>query len=129
MTKMTFVVLCAVLLIVGCAPQSPPAPAAAATTAPASATPPTGNNVLPSPDQLWDVNSVTCGQWTDASDEDRAAVGMFYYGWLAGAHGIHSLRPVNIQPNLRKVLDFCIQNRDTTIVKAFQATLGSRNSS
>ncbi len=64
-----------------------------------------------------------CEHWLGASDDDRAAVGMFYYGWLAGNAGIRDLRPANIQPNLRKVLDYCAQHRDTTIVSAFRATL------
>lgn len=125
MFRMPFAALCIVLLITGCAARTPPAappPAAqAAATAP--------DNATPTPDQLWDVNAVTCEQWTEASDDDRAAVGMFYYGWLAGTHGIHSLRPINIQPNLRKVLDYCTKNPQTTIVRAFRATLGAQKSS
>jgi hypothetical protein len=53
---------------------------------------------------------------------------MFYYGWLAGVHGFKSIRPANIQPNLRVVLEYCAQHRGTTIVKAFEATLLSRKS-
>jgi hypothetical protein len=48
---------------------------------------------------------------------------MFYYGWVAGTLRIQALRPVNIQPNLRKVLDYCVQHRDVTIVDAFQQVL------
>ena len=104
--------------------QTPAAP----TPAPATPPPPSGDTVLPSKDQLWDVTTITCGNWVDASDDDRAAVGMFYYGWLAGHKGIKQIRPVNIQPNLRKVLDVCIHNRDYTIVHAFETALGSGHS-
>jgi len=48
---------------------------------------------------------------------------MFYYGWLAGNRRIQAIRPIDIQPNLRKVLDACIQNRGFTIVHAFQTAL------
>jgi hypothetical protein len=84
---------------------------------------PVSDEALPSPDQLWDVNTLRCEHWLGASDDDRAAVGMFYYGWLAGNAGFREIRPANIQPNLRKVLDYCAQHRNTTIVSAFRANL------
>jgi hypothetical protein len=102
---------------------APPDQAAPAAPPPPTANAPADEGALPSPDQLWDVTMLRCKNWIDAAGDDRAAVGMFYYGWLAGARGIHALRPAAIQPNLHKVLEFCARHRDTTIVKAFQAAL------
>ncbi|MFL5285011.1 MAG: HdeA/HdeB family chaperone [Rhodopila sp.] len=106
------------------ADQQPSAASSAQEKPPAAA--PADDDALPSPDQLWDVNMLRCSNWLDAADDDRAVVRMFYYGWLAGSHGIHAVRPAAIQPNLRTVLDYCAQHRDTTIVKAFEATLLAR---
>jgi hypothetical protein len=127
MARMLVGIVGAAALLAGCATQSPPPPAVVSTPARAAA-PSTDTGVMPSPDQLWDVNRVTCEQWIGASDDDRAAVGMFYYGWMAGTHGIHELKPISIKPNLQKVLAYCGDHGNTTIVKAFVATFASHRS-
>jgi hypothetical protein len=123
MTRISIFIVSAAVLLAGadCAAQQPTPSAPAAQTAPPAAS--TQEDPLPSPDQLWDINMLSCENWLDASDDDRAATGMFYYGWLAGNRGIHTLRPAAIQPNLHKVLEFCAQHRKSTIVKAFQSAL------
>jgi hypothetical protein len=114
-------------ILVSCA-QSPPAPPPSAVQAAAAAPPSANDSVLPSRDQLWDVTKIRCDSWIDASDDDRAAVGMFYYGWLAGTNRIQAIRPIDIQPNLHKVLDVCAQNRSFTIVRAFEMALRPNDS-
>ena len=112
--------------LASCAPPPAPAPAATQTAAPLLPSA-ADDSVLPSRDQLWDVTKIRCESWVDASDDDRAAVGMFYYGWLAGNRRIRTIRPIDIQPNLRKVLDACAENRGFTIVHAFETALKSNN--
>lgn len=112
----------ATALLAACA--SPPPPAATAQK-PAAAQPVAEENPLPSPDQMWDVTKLHCSNWVGAADDDRAAVGMFYYGWLVGKLGRQVVRPVDIQPNIRKALDFCGAHPNETIVGAFQQTLAS----
>src|SRR5271165_946459 len=67
---------------------TPPAPAAAA---PPLASPPAGQG--PSEAQIaphiWNVDQVRCSDLLHASDEDREAAAMFYYGYLAAKSGIH----------------------------------------
>jgi Glycine-zipper domain/HdeA/HdeB family len=124
MIKVAVVALGTFALLAGCATSNSPPPAAPPPQpAPAAANPPAYETPLPSPDQVWDVNAVRCEQRLGAADDDRASVGMFYYGWLAGNHGIHQIRPAAIQPNLHKVLEFCEQHPQTTIVNAFRAVL------
>jgi hypothetical protein len=122
MLRRTLATLGAVAALTACAQQTPPPAAAPQATA---VTPIPETMPEPSPDQTWDVNAVTCAQWIGASDDDRAAVGMFYYGWMAGAHGIHQLKPINIRPNLQKVLGYCSEHQRATVVQAFVATLGA----
>jgi hypothetical protein len=116
--RMKLKVLGSLMTLLAASAQAP-APPSSAPPVPGAST----DNATPSRDQLWDVTTIRCGAWIDASDDDRAAVGMFYYGWLAGHSGIQKLRPVNIQPNLRKVLDVCGRNRNFTIVHAFETAL------
>jgi hypothetical protein len=115
-------------ILASCAPSAS-APTSPAVQAAAPPPPPAADDsALPASDQLWDVTKIRCESWVDASDDDRAAVGMFYYGWLAGNRRIQAIRPIDIQPNLRKVLDVCGQNRSLTIVRAFEMALKSNNS-
>src|SRR3954452_13640075 len=87
MTRSAIVTAGVVTLLAGCTTSNPSPPAAPPPQpAPVAATPPANETSPPSPDQVWEVNDVRCDQWLGAADDDRAAVGMFYHGWLAGNH-------------------------------------------
>ncbi|MFL5280798.1 MAG: hypothetical protein ACJ8AW_07305 [Rhodopila sp.] len=126
MTRSAIVTAGVVTLLAGCTTSNPSPPAAPPPQpAPVAATPPANETSPPSPDQVWEVNDVRCDQWLGAADDDRAAVGMFYHGWLAGNHSIHLIRSAH-PAKPAKVLAFCGQHPWTTIVNACRAVLAPR---
>jgi hypothetical protein len=128
--------LVAVLLaccLAACAQPSAPQQQAAPPPAPASPPPETAP---PSPPRVtseaqiapkrWDVDRVLCSDLLGASDEDRAAANMFYYGYLAAKAGIHVIDVNEIDDNVRKVMDRCAAAPNETVPQAFSQALGRR---
>jgi hypothetical protein len=105
------------------APQTPAAPAPAAPS-PAAPTPaPAKAQVVP---RVWNVDRVRCSDLIGASDEDRAAAVMFYYGYLAARAGIHVIDVSQIDGNVHKVMDQCGATPNMTVPQAFRQALGRR---
>lgn len=107
--------------------QTPPAAAAGAPSK--AAAPPPAPRVT-SEAQIapghWDVNRVRCSDLLGASDDDRAAAVMFYYGYLAAKAGIRVVDVRRIDGNVRKVMDRCAAAPDITVPQAFRQALGRR---
>lgn len=103
---------------------APPTPA----TPPAAA--PTPAPLAPSDAQVapkrWDVDRVRCSDLLGAADEDRAAAGMFYYGYLAAKAGIRVIDTSKIEGNLKKVMERCEAAPNITVPQAFREALGRR---
>jgi hypothetical protein len=121
-----------VLLATACAQQSPPPtpsssspppPAQTAAAAPAPAT----SAALVAPGR-WDVERVRCSDVLSASDDDRAATMMFYYGYLAAKANIHVIDVTEIEGNIRKVMDQCAATPAMTVPRAFRAALRPQHS-
>jgi HdeA/HdeB family protein len=74
----------------------------------------------------WDVDRVRCADLLGASDDDRAAAAMFYYGYLAAKAGIHIINVSQIDGNVRKVMDRCAAAPNITVPQAFRQALGRR---
>jgi HdeA/HdeB family len=74
----------------------------------------------------WDVERVRCSDLLGASDDDRAAAAMFYYGYLAAKAGIHVIDVSRIDGNIRKVMDRCAAAPNETVPQAFRQALGRR---
>ncbi len=72
----------------------------------------------------WDVERVRCSDLLGASDDDRAAAAMFYYGYLAAKAGIHVIDVSKIDGNVRKVMDRCAAAPNDTVPQAFRQALG-----
>jgi hypothetical protein len=53
-------------------------------------------------------------------EDDRAAIGMFYYGYLAAKLNFAIIDTSRIEDNLRHVFDTCRDHPDMTIVAAFE---------
>jgi hypothetical protein len=103
------------------APGTPAAPpGAAAPTAPPA---PSDAQVAP---KRWDVERVRCSDLLGAADDDRAAAGMFYYGYLAAKAGIRVIDTSQIEGNLKKVMDRCEAAPNITVPQAFREALGRR---
>jgi hypothetical protein len=109
------------------APQqqaAPPVPSAP----PEAAAPPTPR--VTSEAQIapgrWDVERVRCSDLLGASDDDRAAAAMFYYGYLAAKAGIHVIDVSQIDGNIKKVMDRCAASPNETVPQAFRQALGRR---
>lgn len=102
--------------------QSAPSPAP-----PSEAAPPPAPRVT-SEAQIapgrWDVERVRCSDLLGASDDDRAAAAMFYYGYLAAKAGIHAIDVGKIDGNVRKVMDRCAAAPNDTVPQAFRQALG-----
>jgi len=119
------------LLVATCSQQSsPPAPMASAP--PALAAPPAQTAaVAPAPATSaaqvapgrWDVARVRCSDVLGASDDDRAASMMFYYGYLAAKANIHVLDVTKIEGNVHKVMDQCAATPAMTVPTAFRTAL------
>jgi HdeA/HdeB family len=97
-----------VFWLTACAPQAPQlTQTTAASPPPASIGPPTP---APGPSDAqitpgwWDVDRVRCSDLLGASDDDRAAAAMFYYGYLAARAGIHVIDVGKIDENVGKVM-------------------------
>ena len=102
---------------------APPAPAAPpAETAPA----PRATSEAEVAPKRWDVDRVRCSDLLGAADDDRAAAGMFYYGYLAAKAGIRVIDTSKIEGNLKKVMDRCEAAPNITVPQAFREALGRR---
>ena len=103
----------------------PPAPAAPAPEAAPPPTPRVTSEAQIAPGR-WDVDRVRCSDLLGASDEDRAAAAMFYYGYLAAKAGIRVIDVNQIDGNIRKVMDQCAAAPNMTVPQAFRQALGRR---
>jgi hypothetical protein len=107
--------------------QSAPSPGPAAP--PTEAAPPTAPRVTSEAQiapKRWEVERVRCSDLLGASDDDRAAAAMFYYGYLAAKAGIHVIDVSKIDGNVRKVMDRCAAAPNETVPQAFRQALGRR---
>ena len=77
----------------------------------------------------WNVERVRCADLLGASDDDRAAAAMFYYGYLAAKAGIHIIDVSQIQGNIEKVMRQCEAAPRMTMPQAFRQALRGRSSS
>lgn len=107
--------------------QSAPSPGPAAS--PPEAAPPTAPRVTSEAQiapKRWEVEKVRCSDLLGASDDDRAAAAMFYYGYLAAKAGIHVIDVSKIDGNVKKVMDRCAAAPNETVPQAFRQALGRR---
>jgi hypothetical protein len=105
--------------------QSTPPPASAAPeTAPSN--PPRVTSEAQIAPKRWDVERVRCSDLLGASDDDRAAAAMFYYGYLAAKAGIHVIDVSQIDGNIKKVMERCAAAPNETVPQAFRQALGRR---
>ena len=107
------------------APPAAAPPAPAAPPAEAAPTPRTTSEAEVAP-KRWDVERVRCSDLLGAADDDRAAAGMFYYGYLAAKAGIRVIDTSQIEGNLKKVMDRCEAAPHITVPQAFREALGRR---
>jgi len=127
-TKLAVLTAC----LLGACAQAPTAPQEAATpqpvASPAPATPPPAAPQAPSEAQvapgIWNVDRVRCADLLGASDDDRSAAVMFYYGYLAARAGIHIINVDQIDGNVHKVMDQCAAAPNMTVPMAFRQALG-----
>jgi hypothetical protein len=117
-TKLTVLLAC----LLGACAQVPTAPQEAAIPAPAAA-PPASSEAQVAPG-IWNVDRVRCADLLGASDEDREAAVMFYYGYLAARAGIHIIDVSKIDGNVHKVMDQCAAAPNMTVPQAFRQALG-----
>jgi hypothetical protein len=107
--------------------QSAPSPGPAAP--PPEAAPPTAPRVTSEAQiapKRWEVERVRCSDLLGASDDDRAAAAMFYFGYLAAKAGIHVIDVNKIDVNIRKVMERCAATPNETVPRAFRQALGRR---
>jgi hypothetical protein len=102
-------------------PPPPPAQTVAATPAPATS----AAQVAPG---RWDVERARCSDVLGASDDDRAASMMFYYGYLAAKANLHVIDVTKIEGNVHKVMDQCAATPAMTVPHAFRTALLSHHS-
>ena len=100
-------------------PAAPP-PEAAAPTAPRVTS---EAQIAP---KRWEVERVRCSDLLGASDDDRAAAAMFYYGYLAAKARIHVIDVSRIDDNVKKVMDRCAAAPNITVPQAFSQALSRR---
>ena len=126
------------LALAACAQQPPqPAQDASATTnlavaepdSPSAAAPvpaPSGAQVAPG---RWNVERVRCSDLLGASDEDRGAAAMFYYGYLAAKAGMRIKDVSKIDGDVNEVMSKCAASPNLTVPQAYRQALRSRASS
>jgi hypothetical protein len=74
----------------------------------------------------WNVADARCRALLGESDDDRAAIGMFYYGYLSAKLNFNVIDTSRIENDLRHVFERCHEHPDMTIVAAFR-TLRQKN--
>jgi hypothetical protein len=104
----------------------PPTTFAAVQPAPVSAPAPSDAQIAPG---RWNAERVRCFDLLGASDEDRAAAAMFYYGYLAANAGIHIIDVSQIDGDVSKVMSQCAASPGLTVPQAFRQALRSRSPS
>lgn len=125
MMKMTHVATALACCLAACVPPAPPQAPPAAPPAAASPTPaPSEAAVAPG---IWNVDRVRCSDLLAASDEDRAAAAMFYYGYLAARAGIHIVDVSQIDAKIHRVMETCGAAPNITVPQAFRRALGRRH--
>ena len=120
------------LLVASCTQQSsPPAPTASVPPPPpaqtAAATPAPAKSAAQVAPGRWDVERVRCSDVLGASDDDRAASMMFYYGYLAAKANLHVIDVTKIEGNVHKVMDQCAATPAMTVPHAFRTALLSHH--
>jgi HdeA/HdeB family len=88
----------------------------AATTPPAASAP--SDPIAPA--GHWNVAQARCRAILTESDDDRATIGMFYYGYLAAKLNLNVIDTSRIEGDLRHVFETCRDHPDMTIVAAFK---------
>jgi hypothetical protein len=88
--------------------------------------PPTAPSDPIAPSGHWNVADARCLALLGESDDDRAAIGMFYYGYLSAKLNFNVIDTSRIENDLRHVFETCHQHPDMTIVAAFR-TLRQKN--
>jgi hypothetical protein len=130
--KARFALLPLMLSLLACAQQPPEAAPAAA---PQTAAPPAAPAAQSAPSEAqiapgrWNVERVRCADLLGASDDDRAAAAMFYYGYLAAKAGIHIIDVSQIEGNIEKVMQQCAAAPQMTVPQAFRQALRGRSTS
>ena len=118
--RLTWTTACALALSISVSAAQTPFPSggggAATTPPPASA--PANDPIAPA--GHWDVAQAGCRAILRESDDDRAAIGMFYYGYLAAKLNLDVIDTSRIEGDLRHVLETCRDHPDMTIVAAFK---------
>jgi pyruvate/2-oxoglutarate dehydrogenase complex dihydrolipoamide acyltransferase (E2) component len=133
--KARFALLPLMLSLLACAQQPPQPPEPAPAAAPQTAAPPAAPAALSAPSEAqvapgrWNVERVRCADLLGASDDDRAAAAMFYYGYLAAKAGIHIIDVSQIEGNIEKVMRQCAAAPQMTVPQAFGQALRSRSTS
>jgi hypothetical protein len=107
------------------AAQQQSAPPAAPATPPETSPPRVTSDAQVAP-KRWDVERARCSDLLGATDDDRAAASMFYYGYLAAKAGIHVIDVSQIDGNIKKVMDRCAAAPNETVPQAFRLALGRR---
>ena len=122
----------AIVLLAGClacaqpsAAQQQPAPSTAPAAPPESSPPRVTSDAQVAP-KRWDVERARCSDLLGATDDDRAAAAMFYYGYLAAKAGIHVIDVNKIDVNIKKVMERCAATPNETVPQAFRQALGRR---
>jgi hypothetical protein len=115
-----------------CGSQAPQPTESAAAPLPAASPGPPTPAPAPSDAQIsprrWNVDRVRCSDLLGASDDDRAAAAMFYYGYLAAKAGIRVIDVGKIDENVGKVMKQCAATPNLTVPQAFRQALRPRRS-
>ena len=111
--------ICAMALSVSMgAAQTQSTPGAGTTATPQSTAAAPSDPIAPG--GHWNVASAQCRALLGESDDDRAAIGMFYYGYLAAKLNRNIIDTSRIENDLRHVFETCHSQPDMTIVAAFK---------
>lgn len=124
----------AACFLAACA-QQPPPPAPTASAPPPAPVVPAAQTVAPrvtSEAQVapgrWEVARVLCSDILGASDEDRAASLMFYYGYLAAQAKMRVVDVNRIEGNVQKVMAQCAAAPSMRVPLAFRRALKPQSS-
>ena len=117
--KLILTTICAMALSISISAAQTPSTSGgsnAATAPPATSAP--SDPIAPA--GHWDVAQAGCRAILAESDDDRAAIGMFYYGYLAAKLNLNLINTSRIEGDLGHVFETCRDHPEMTIVAAFK---------
>ena len=73
-----------------------------------------------------DITKITCRQFLIGKLIPTNSMSLWFSGYYSGKRGDTMIELEAIQPNVEKVMDYCRQHQDETVMKTVEILFGSK---